>query len=449
MELNRRFRLGPRDRVALVGAGGKTSLMFQLARDYGTRVICTTTTHLALDQLQGADRHLSVEDPSQLPGLEDHFPEDVLLVTGPEVETNRVSGPGPAVMEKLVGLAAAWDCPLLIEADGARKLPLKAPADHEPPIPDFVDAVIVVIGLSGLGKPLLADWVHRPELYSRLVDLPLGRVLESEHLVRGLVSPEGGLKNIPPGARKILFINQVDSFPNWKTFYQYKDQLLEHYQAIGFGVLADGMLLEVHERIAGVVLAAGGSTRFGEPKQLLDWFGKPLVRHAVDLAREGGLAPVLAITGADHDSVADALGGAQARIVVNPAWASGQSTSVRAAVEALPDSVGGAVFLLVDQPLVTPDLIGKLLKTHQRSPAAIILPQVGNRAGNPVLFDRRVFDHLKELGGDIGGRALFKEFPPKKIPWDDSRSQLDIDTPEDYQQIRLAQDQGGRGSISG
>lgn len=440
MELNRRFRLGPQDRIALVGAGGKTSLMFQLARDYGSRVICTTTTHLALDQLGEADWHLVAQDVAQLPGPDEEFSGKILLVTGPEVETNRVSGPSLEVLGKLVELAQSWHCPVLIEADGARKLPLKAPADHEPPIPDFVDAVIVVIGLSGLGKPLREEWVHRPELYSRLVDLPLGGILESHHLVRGLTSPDGALKNIPRGARRILLVNQLDSFPNWKTFYQHLGALLECYQMVGFAVLADEMLLEVHERIAGVVLAAGGSTRFGEPKQLLDWHGAPLVRHAVDLARAGGLSPVFVVTGADHDSVADALVGAPAEVVLNPGWAGGQSTSIKAAVEALPDDIGGAVFLLVDQPLIPPELIQKLVQTHHRSPAPIILPQFDGRAGNPVLFDREVFDSLKELGGDIGGRALFESFATRQIAWDDSGSQLDIDTPEDYQQIRFSSD---------
>ncbi len=438
MELTRRFRLGTEDKIALVGSGGKTTLMFQLARDYGTRVICTTTTHLSQDQLDQADLHLVLNDLTDLPDPAESLPGKVLLITGPEVESNRVGGPPTDVLDGLARLAESWHCPLLVEADGARQLPLKAPADHEPPIPEFVDVVITVIGLSGLGKPLCEHWVHRPELYSRLVGLPVGDILESQHLVRGLVSPQGGLKNIPPGARKILLINQIDSFPNWKAFYQHLDTLLESYQAVGFSVLADEMLLEVHERIAGIVLAAGGSSRFGEPKQLLDWYGKPLVKHIVEIAVGGGLSPVVVVTGADHDSVAEVLSTAPAAVVCNPGWAEGQSTSVKAGIEALPGDVGGAVFLLVDQPLIPPELIKKLLQAHQRAPSAIIIPRVGERAGNPVLFDREVFDSLKELGGDRGGRALFDSFPIRYIPWDDSDSQLDIDTPEDYQQVRFS-----------
>ena len=440
MDLNGRFRLNSDSRIALVGGGGKTTLMFQLAHDYGTKVICTTTTHLALDQLIAADQHLTITDPAELLGSAEEYPGDIVLITGPQVEPNRVGGPSPEVLSRLVTLADDWDCPLIIESDGARKLPIKAPAAHEPPIPEWVNAVITVIGLSGLGKPLREDWVHRPEDYSKLVDLPLGEILESHHLVRGLISTEGGLKNIPAGARKILLINQIDSFPNWKTFYDHLDLLLHHYHAVGFSVLEDQMLLEVHERIAGVVLAAGGSARFGEPKQLLDWHGKPLVRHVAEVAIQAGLKPVVVVTGADHDTVSEALTGGQMEVACNPGWASGQSSSVRVGIETLPNYVGGAVFLLVDQPLIPPALIQKMLQQHHRNPAAIILPVIEGIAGNPVLFDRQVFDELTTLEGDVGGRALFDKFPVRQVTWEDKRSQEDIDSPEDYQRIRFGEE---------
>ena len=442
MDLNHRFRLEQKSRIALVGSGGKTTLMFQLAQDFGTRVICTTTTHMALDQLDVADRHWILNGPDDLPDFAEDLEGNVLLFTGPQVEEGRVGSPSPDLLEKLKNLADSWNCPMIIEADGARKLPLKAPAEHEPAIPEFANVVITVIGLSGLGKPLSDAWVHRPEIYSSLVDLPLGARLESEHLVRELVSDQGGLKNIPDGARKILFINQIDAFPNWKTFYSHLDTLLANYSLIAFSVLEDQMLLEVRERIAGVVLAAGGSSRFGEPKQLLDWFGEPLVKHVAAKVREAGCDPVVVITGADHDTVSRALVGVPVEIVCNTGWQVGQSSSVREAIKSLPKDVGAAIFNLVDQPLIPVELITALRKKHARNPSSIIMPFIDGKAANPVLFDRRVFDDLENLEGDVGGRSLFEKYNPVTIPWNDPESQIDVDTPEEYQKIRFGNESG-------
>jgi molybdenum cofactor cytidylyltransferase len=250
------------------------------------------------------------------------------------------------------------------------------------------------------------------------------------------------LKNIPAGARKILLINQIDSFPNWKTFYSHLDILLTHYSAVGFSVLEDEMLLGVHERIAGIVLAAGGSSRFGEPKQLLDWFGEPLVRFIAEKVKSAGCSPVVVITGADHDTVSRALDGIRAQVVCNTGWQAGQSTSVQAAIRSLEEDIGAAIFTLVDQPLIPMDLILALREKHARNPAPIIVPVVDGKPGNPVLFDKQLFAELENLTGDVGGRALFNKYPPSSIPWDDPASQSDIDTPEDYQRIRFADEAG-------
>ena len=434
MDLVSGFRLKNNSRIALVGSGGKTTLMFQLARDYQTRVILTTTTHLAQDQLLQADHRFEINQTEDILALSNQDPAGVIMITGPEVEPNRVSGPTPELLLQIRDLADLWSCPLLIESDGARKLPLKAPAEHEPAIPDFVDIVITVIGLSGLGQPLSEKWVHRPELFSKLVDLELGVEIHSHHLVKALISEQGGLKNIPAGARRLLMINQIDSFPNWKTFHDQLDLLLDAYEMVAFGVLEDQLILEIQQRVAGIILAAGGSARFGEPKQLLDWKGKTLVKHAVDLALGAGLRPVIVVSGAAHQQISDVLD-ERVQIVHNPHWEHGQSTSVRAGVESLPGEIGAAVFLLVDQPLIPEELIRLLRQKHSRSLSRIIHPDVDGTPGNPVLFDRQVFEDLKGLVGDQGGRVLFDSYPPQKIDWHDPASQYDIDSPQDYQNL--------------
>ena len=436
MDLVKAFRLTNKTKAAIVGSGGKTTMMFQLARDFESRVILTTTTHLALDQLKQADQHITLIDLADLPSIEEELVGDILLFTGPEDETNRVKGTDQEILVQLATLADRWECPLLIEADGARQLPIKAPADHEPPIPEFVDTVIVMAGLSGLGKPLNEKWVHRPEIFSDLVGIPLGSEVTSQHLASALTSPRGGLKNIPAAARKLLLINQLDCFPNWRTFHDHLPSFLNHYHAVGFAVLEDQMLLELHEPIAGVILAAGGSTRFGTTKQLLDWKGKPLVAHAAETALAGGLSPVLVVTGADHSRVTRSLENLPVKCVHNPDWEQGQSSSVRTGIESLPRNVGAVIFLLVDQPFIPPELIQRLVKAHAVKRAPIIHPQVNNERANPVLFDRDVFQELSSLEGDTGGRVLFNSFPARVVLWENDLIRKDIDTPEDLEKLR-------------
>ena len=101
--------------------------------------------------------------------------------------------------------------PLFIEADGSRQKPLKAPAGHEPAIPGFVHQVLVVAGLSALGKPLTTDWVHRPERFAAITGLEPGDEITPNTLAQLLLHPQGGLKNIPPGARVTALLNQADN----------------------------------------------------------------------------------------------------------------------------------------------------------------------------------------------------------------------------------------------
>lgn len=202
--------LGTTPRVAFVGAGGKTTTIFRLAKEYPSPVIVTATSHLELFQTKLANHHFLLDETLDLPGdLADEI-SGITLFSGTQSERS-VAGLEGDALRKVFSLANQKDAPLLIEADGSRRHPLKAPAAHEPPIPNFVDTVVVVAGLSALGKPCSSEWVHRPEIYAQLSGLQQGEIITMEAIINVLQHPLGGLKNIPPTARKITLLNQADT----------------------------------------------------------------------------------------------------------------------------------------------------------------------------------------------------------------------------------------------
>ncbi len=186
---------------------------------------------------------------------------------------------------------------------------------------------------------------------------------------------------------------------------------------------------------AGIILAAGGSSRMGRPKLLLPWRGKPLIWYVVNTALEAGLFPVLVVTGANGGEIQSALLDLNVMFIDNPDWQQGQSTSVRTGVLALPHETPAALFLLGDQPQIPKELVVALVKAHIHSGAAVVAPLIAGRRANPVLFDRVVFPDLLNLIGDAGARQILSQYPPQVVPWDDEKLLLDIDTAEDYQRL--------------
>ncbi len=444
MNLHYALRLSSHPRLAFVGAGGKTTALFQLARGFSGPVLVTTTTHLAAEQLAQADRRLTITSPADLASLETALPPGVTTLTGLKTDEKRTAGLDAASLEKVLRLADLHRAPLLIESDGSRRRPLKAPADHEPPIPGFVDTVVVVAGMSSLGQPLTEENVHRPERYISLSGLTLGETITLEAMAKVLLHPQGGLKNIPPGARRVALLNQADTPSLQAAAQSLAQRLLPAYHAVLIAALTppdldpnegEGQVFSVHEPVAGIVLAAGGSRRMGEPKQILDWRGQPLVRHTARIALEAGLNPVIVVIGAYAEQVETALEGLPLTLAHNPGWEAGQSGSVQAGLRAIPPETGAAIFLLVDQPKVTSTLLRALVETHSRTLAPIVAPEIDGRRGNPVLFDRSVFPDFEGLTGDTGGRALFSKHRLTLIPWLDPYAGMDVDTPEDYDRL--------------
>ena len=162
--------------------------------------------------------------------------------------------------------------------------------------------------------------------------------------------------------------------------------------------------------IVGIVLAAGRSSRLGRPKQLLPVLGEPLIRHTLRRVLASSLDQVILVVGHEAEEVCDTVSDLRVTCVFNPDAAAGQSTSVRAGVNALSPAVEAAVFILGDQPGIDPAVIDVVIAAWRTSGAPVAAPRYEDRMGNPVLFDRRVFPELAALEGDTGARPVVRAY---------------------------------------
>lgn len=158
--------------------------------------------------------------------------------------------------------------------------------------------------------------------------------------------------------------------------------------------------------IAGIVLAAGQSSRLGRPKQLLPVHGEPLLRYTLRRVLASRLGQFVVIVGHETEAVRAAIADLPVTIVGNPQYARGQSTSVRAGIAALPPEADAAVFLLGDQPGIDPEVVDALIVAWHETQAPVVAPRYEDGVGNPVLFDRRLFAEFEGLRGDSGAKPI-------------------------------------------
>jgi molybdenum cofactor cytidylyltransferase len=191
------------------------------------------------------------------------------------------------------------------------------------------------------------------------------------------------------------------------------------------------------DRVAGVVLAAGQSTRMGTNKMLLDLGGRTLVRRAAGTALSAGLDPVLVVVGHESGRVEAELSDLACVPVHNPEYASGMNTSLRSGIFALPEDVAGAIVLLGDMPLVDAPMLRALVTAFRSSGAPLAVSVFGEVVAPPILYGRELFPELRALTAQACGKSVIQKhrgeaaelaWPPEIL--------TDLDSPVDVQRIR-------------
>ncbi len=192
-------------------------------------------------------------------------------------------------------------------------------------------------------------------------------------------------------------------------------------------------------RVAGVVLAAGTSSRMGANKLLFDLEGEPLVRRAVRRAVAAGLDPVVVVLGHEAARVREAVQGLRCEPVVNADYAEGINVSVRAGLDALADDVAAAMIVLADMPFVTERMMAALIERYRTGTAPLVISAYGDVNAPPMLYDRSLFEELRTMREKRCGREVVRRHRDEAVTvaWS-SDTLADLDVPEDYERVRAA-----------
>lgn len=201
--------------------------------------------------------------------------------------------------------------------------------------------------------------------------------------------------------------------------------------------------MDRRDDVAGVILAAGTSSRMGRNKLLLQLGGRSVLRRAVDTALAAGLDPVLVVVGHQREQAESELRDARCKLVANPDYQDGVNTSLRTGIRAVPEGCPAAVVMLADMPLVTPAMLRTMLEQYRGGRAPLVVSSYEGVDAPPILYDRLLFDELAVLEGEGCGKKVVKRHTEEalRLPWP-ALALTDLDLPGDVDRVRAQLGEG-------
>lgn len=429
--------------IAFVGAGGKTSALIALGHELaeaGWRVLATTTTRIGADQL--ALMPCACHTSEGTAAISTALSASGFVFVYDHISSGKVYGPG------LTWITAALDSldsdVLLIEADGSRGLPMKAPYAHEPVIPVETSLVVPVVSLSVLGKPLDDRHVYNSEALVERFGFVRGSRVRSAWVAQVLRDESLALKGIPTDARVIGLINQtpVEGYLRGRARAVAQWALRSpRFEAVALGsVRGADPIHEVQRHVGAVVLAAGMSSRMGQHKVLLPWLGnQTILEHILTQLIQSKIDQITVVTGNQSGEVTALVKPFSVQTVFNPAYRTGEMlSSLKAGLSALPRHISAALIVLGDQPRIQPRVVHQVLTTYADGRGEIVAPQYQGQRGHPILIDRRYWAEILDLPDGGAPRDVIRAHPEALALIDVETDSVisDVDTPQDYREQR-------------
>ncbi len=447
LSVARALQVNDRELICFYGGGGKTSLLFRLARELASldkKVLLTTTTRMSIPEtVPCVYTAIAAEAGRQL--RESFYHHDIVMLGDHLLPGNKIGGVDPYLVEELYRTEVSSY--ILVEADGAAHKPLKGYASYEPVLPPGSTQNIPLAGVEAVGKRISAENVHRPALFASQVGAEGENYITVDHFVRYLSKMEKTGRILSPSARVTPIINKVD-------LLQGRELVREVAASWALRSSADRLFFlaaseeapvkfiftnttgEARPFISCVILAAGLSSRMGEDKLSLLMKEKTMLEHTLENALNSNVDEVIVVARPDNYSRVELTARSGIKVVINPYYKEGISTSLKVGLNAVSSLCQGVLFTLADQPFVYPEDYNHLLERYFDCLNLVTFPIYRGKRGNPTLFDRRTWPLLLELEGDIGGRAIFRHLPVGELCGVETSQQgvlLDIDTPEDLE----------------
>lgn len=432
------IKIGKKEMICLTGAGGKTSVMFRLAQELssrGMRVLATTTTAIYYPERNQYDQILISEEESL--DLFDNRCNFGITVLGRSLSSEgKLLGVNPKFLDT-VFLKGIFDY-VIIEGDGAKSRAIKAPAGHEPVIPSNTGKLLGIVGLDSIGLKVCQEFVHRPELLSKITGCKEGDIIDTDIISRLIIHEEGLFKAAPAISERYLVLNKADGEAEKEAAFDIAKKLSDNrckLAGIVISSIRNSTFQNAVGRISGIILAAGLSRRMGTNKLILPVDGVPVVEKIIKAASQSELREIILVCSSDMvASIGSKYG---VKIVNNNDPQLGQSRSVRLGVENSCQYADGFMFLVGDQPFITANVINRLIESYMSGKYSAAVPLYNGKRGNPVIFTYALREKLMGLDGDSGGRILLEELEGSiaAVDFGDERLGFDIDTREEYEML--------------
>lgn len=425
--------------VSLIGAGGKTSLLvgigYELA-EAGWRVLAAATVPVPEEQLSLFPAALPVD--TDLAEISRTLSDARFVVLHGEVAHGRALAVSPALLDAL--LDRIDSDVLLVEADNAAGKPLKAPYPGEPQIPKATTLVIPVASFAAVGQALNDENVYNGQAMIDRCGFPLNGSIRPSWIAQVIRDENLGMSGVPRGVRTIAFFNQTPMTPYNRVRARIAAKIaLRHstLHAVALGeVRGHEPVREVQRPVGAVVLAAGMSTRMGQPKLLLPWRdNRTIIEHIVEQLIKARVDPIVVVTGHNAKEVKAVLTPWDVTFVNNRAYKTGEMlSSLKTGLAAMPSHTAAALMVLGDQPALQTRVVNRIVLAYAEAQHELIVPSHDMRRGHPVLIGRRYWNELTNLGPGATPRVFFDRHADHihHVEIDNDSILRDIDTPQDY-----------------